>query len=186
MMLINEIPPFSPLEAVIVEVPYERYTSKRKQYGWRQKSTVHFRTEAGDGIRLIDALHGNVQHLHDRYEPVLTGCGDKVSYHIHLHGYTPLRCQKYSYFQKHGEKFANTRAKVARQIAEAVQDFIDKRQYEDHGDDWRVGPGFIELKHLYLLELRHVASGCFQPILGIRRPVLYAPPVSPVSAYGAY
>ncbi|KAI0092987.1 hypothetical protein BDY19DRAFT_400901 [Irpex rosettiformis] len=175
MMLINEVAPFSPVEAVVMTVPYERYTSKRKQYGWRQKSTVYFRTETSEGIPLLDALHGNVHNLLDRHEAILTGCGDKVSYHIHMHGYIPLRCQKYSYYQKHGEKFANTRAKVARQIAEAVQDFIDKRQYEEHAEDWRVGPGYIELKHLYLLELRHVASGCFQPILGVLRPTHRVP-----------
>lgn len=107
-------------------------------------------------------------------------------------GYSVFKCQKYSYYQKHGQKFPNTRAKVARQIAEAVEDFIERvggfrgsssdadahttislqRKYEEHDPEWRVGPGYIELKHLYLLELRHVATGCFQPIIGILRPTM--------------
>ncbi|KAI0344858.1 hypothetical protein BDW22DRAFT_1355025 [Trametopsis cervina] len=153
-------------------VAHEPYASKRKQYGWRRKESITFQSDLGQGISLTAALHGESQGLVDRHEPVLAGCGDKVSYHIHFQGYSAFRCQKYSYYQKHGQKFPNTRAKVARQIAEAVQDFIEKRQHERNDGEWRVGPGHIELKDLYLIELRHVASGCFQPILGVVRPVL--------------
>lgn len=45
-------------------------------------------------------------------------------------GYSVFKCQKYSYFQKNGHKFPNTRAKVARQIAEAVEDFIDRVRHQ--------------------------------------------------------
>ena len=72
------------MEPVIIRMPSEKYVSKRKQYGWRQKAPVSFRTHSEDGISLLDALHGNVHNLLDRHEPILTGCGDKVSYHIHV------------------------------------------------------------------------------------------------------
>ncbi|KAI0697263.1 hypothetical protein BC835DRAFT_1305292 [Cytidiella melzeri] len=175
MMMREELsPPSSQTKTMLtpVQVPYQPYTSKRKQYGWRRKAPIFFETDIGKGISLMDALHGHVHGLVDRHEPILEGCGDKVSYHIDFHGYIPLRCQKYSFYQNHGKKYPNTRAKVVRQIAEAVQDFIEKRQYDIHTDDWRVGPGYIELKDLYLLELRHVGTGCFQPILGVLRPSL--------------
>jgi len=177
MMMMMEEMPYA-FENVLAIIPYEPYMCKRKQYGWRRKPSLFFRTDMSQGILLTDALHGQSQNLQERHEPILEGCGDKVSYHIHIRGYSAFRCQKYSYSQKHGTKYPNTRAKVARQVAEAVQDFIEKRQYEQHGDEWRIGPGHIELKDLYLLELRHVAIGCFQPILGILRP---APPPPPYS-----
>lgn len=34
---------------------------------------------------------------------------------------------------------------------------------------WRFGPGYIELKHLYLVGLRHVDKGSFEPILEVHR-----------------
>ncbi len=32
---------------------------------------------------------------------------------------------------------------------------------------WRVGPGYIELKDIYLVEIRHVAKSSWQPIFEV-------------------
>lgn len=36
-------------------------------------------------------------------------------------------------------------------------------------DYWRVGPGYIELEHVYLMELRNVSVGSYQAILAVMR-----------------
>lgn len=65
-------------------VPYEQYASKRKQYGWRRKPVIQFRTHGSAGICLESALHHRSPGLESPHEAVLEGCGDKVSYHVHV------------------------------------------------------------------------------------------------------
>jgi hypothetical protein len=78
--------PAAPARPVLVPeiAPFELYRSKRKQYGWQKKPVVRFRTNACEGISLTDALYGQTHDLLGRYDPVLEGCGDKVSFHIHV------------------------------------------------------------------------------------------------------
>lgn len=70
-------------------VPYEPYCSKRKQYGWRRKDPIVFDTSGSVGLSLENALHHQSRGLEDPYDPVLDGCGDKVSFHIHVSVATP-------------------------------------------------------------------------------------------------
>lgn len=68
----------------MVTVPYEDYTSKRKQYGWKRKDPIVFYTAGTLGISLENALRHQSRGLEDPFDPVLQGCGDKVSHYINV------------------------------------------------------------------------------------------------------
>lgn len=73
----------------MVTMPCEPYISKRKQYGWKRKDPIVFYSGGSLGLCLETALHHQSRGLEKPFEPVLDGCGDKVSYHIHVRALPP-------------------------------------------------------------------------------------------------
>lgn len=58
---------------------------------------------------------------------------------------------------------------------------LDGQTYANHnytpsgveGENWRVGNGFIQFEHIYLLELRQVSKSSWQPVLAVVQPTTY-------------
>ncbi|KAI0693733.1 hypothetical protein BC835DRAFT_1060318 [Cytidiella melzeri] len=139
----------------------------RKQFGVHFHEPLIFRTPQRGPFPLAHAhdLHSLKGHLLDYDREVLQNVKTKYTIIVHTFGQIKFQKQKYAH-AKPGSKL--TLGKVARHVAEVVEELIDERQYhmEGENDSCRLGPGHIEFEELYLFELRQVAKASFKVTLG--------------------
>ncbi|KAI0086289.1 hypothetical protein BDY19DRAFT_995900 [Irpex rosettiformis] len=152
----------------IPNVPQEQHV--RRQFAFHVHEPLTFRAPNGGPYRLASAYNlaptqmTLMDVLHDYNKPVLQGTGTKYTIVVHIKGQERFAKQKYSSLSS-GPR---TLGGVARQIAEVVEEYIDKMQFNgpSDGDMWRLGPDNIKFEDLYLLELHQVSKASFQVTLG--------------------
>jgi len=143
----------------------------RKQYGIKYNAPLLFRRRDGLplSLRAASVMSELSQQLVDYDEEVLEKCGTKISYLIHLQGQEKFTRQKYAHRRKGKQRYPHTLAKVAQQILEVVQEYIELTMLKNPTDDdtWRLGPGHIAFEDIVLLGLEQVTKATFRPVLGV-------------------
>ncbi|TDL23685.1 hypothetical protein BD410DRAFT_720956 [Rickenella mellea] len=126
------------------------------------------------GIPLRDALTSRFMRLVGRDDLMFVQRGPSISIRLEWQGY-----QSWSR-QIPTRDFRNppgpiTRAKLAKNVAKSVDRFINEHkdlQLERGADPkWRVGPGYIDIDNLILVELQHVSMGSWQAHLRLAHPI---------------
>ncbi|KAI0759919.1 hypothetical protein BC629DRAFT_1547604 [Irpex lacteus] len=86
----------------------------------------------------------------------------KVTYLVEWPGYSSMRKQMNA--RRLGG--LQSRSRIAKQIVEVMEEFIEERcNYNTTETQWRVGPGFIELGSLHLMELRRISKATWLVVL---------------------
>ncbi|KAF7798451.1 hypothetical protein EIP86_009672 [Pleurotus ostreatoroseus] len=123
----------------------------------------------GKGIRLVDAHRGDTNRLVGGGERLSLGDGAKVSIRIRVVDY-----------DDHGEQISSRRATIEQEgktLAEIVEKVagIVKRSIDKPTDShkWVINGDTVKFEDLILLELRHVTSGSWQPVLAYADPTFH-------------
>ncbi|KAI0693731.1 hypothetical protein BC835DRAFT_1415750 [Cytidiella melzeri] len=145
---------------------------RRKQYGFRLREPLVFRSHQGQPLRLavaFDQIKLKETLLYCDM-PVLKTDAAKYTIVVHTHGQNKFRKQKWAMNTK---RTPLTMGKVARHVAEVVTDLIEEseRQYPGEDDSCRLGPGYIDFEDIYLCELRQITKASYLAILARRSPV---------------
>ncbi|KAF7796889.1 hypothetical protein EIP86_008074 [Pleurotus ostreatoroseus] len=139
---------------------------------WIERPAIQFHLADGRlGFPLSEAFHRNFAYLLGPDDPVFhPTTGTKVTFHIQWAQYEFFSKAKNVVTQRRSTVNSISRSKTAFEVAKVVKNFIDQNSTIVVGDQrWRVGPGFIELHDIYLLELRNVSVGSYQAILAVMR-----------------
>ncbi|KAI0085694.1 hypothetical protein BDY19DRAFT_965164 [Irpex rosettiformis] len=153
--------PMVSLEPLLTEIPRTN-TSLPTQNEFLQCPSIQFWVDGKQGVRLLDALQGDVAPLQDGDEEVMHASSAKVSYRVEWLGYRPFTRQKYA----RRVRGLQNRAKIAKQVAEVVGEFVTAQsRYVPSPAEWRVGRGYLEFSHLYLLEIRRISRSTWVPVL---------------------
>ncbi|PCH42577.1 hypothetical protein WOLCODRAFT_163896 [Wolfiporia cocos MD-104 SS10] len=165
--------------ALTIRVPLAPYQTQ--QGSFQRCILFRYRDNGRVGIRLSDALACNTRGIERGNERLLLNTlGDypeKVSLRVGWPGY-PAWGRQIRARDSAQNPQPYTFAKLAEEIAKAIKQMIDEnanRQCAERSQGWAVGPGRIQLEHLYLAEIHHVARGSIEPVL-LRSPQSeYAP-----------
>ncbi|KAI0340503.1 hypothetical protein BDW22DRAFT_376468 [Trametopsis cervina] len=154
----------------LIPISTNTHRVRRKQWGVVTRPPLLFQTVDGHAFRLKDAFV-NSESLDRHDQQVLQGMSTKYSIIINLEGQPVYSRQKYAHAGGR-RKQSNTLGKVARQIAEVVQAYIENDMHRQTGDtQWRLGGEGLGFDDLYLLELHQVSKSSFEPVFGIRGPL---------------
>ncbi|GJE86969.1 hypothetical protein PsYK624_030520 [Phanerochaete sordida] len=131
-------------------------------------------------INLGQALHRSLDYLNHSEDQLFAGCGTKVTYRIMADGYREFAKQMNAQRRVRGQTVPIRRSKVAKQVAQVVEKFIEWASDMSVNPGLRFGPHNITINDIYLVELRQVSPASFQPILAVRRP---PPPLEMLDLY---
>ncbi|KAJ3559880.1 hypothetical protein NM688_g70 [Phlebia brevispora] len=143
---------------------------------WAERPPIPFYCIDGQrGFPLSDAFARAFSRLQDPDRPVFEPTtGAKLTFHVQWAEYSLFSKAKNVVTQRRSCITSISRAKTAYEVAKVVKTFIDQNSHHPVSNNyWRVGPGFIELDHIYLLELRNTSVGSYQAVLAVVR---QAPP----------
>ncbi|KAH7907264.1 hypothetical protein BJ138DRAFT_521918 [Hygrophoropsis aurantiaca] len=126
------------------------------------------------GIPLEDASRMKMKRLIGKEDLMFEDCGPSVSIRIQWPGYDSWTRQiPTKDFRV--PKGPITRAKLAKNVANCLRRFIEKKakepMHEDAEKKWRVGPRHIKVEDLILVSLHHISQGSWQPQLRLRRDI---------------
>ncbi|KAI0697164.1 hypothetical protein BC835DRAFT_1305346 [Cytidiella melzeri] len=148
-------------ERTLIKLPRAE-NSSRTQHEFIGYPAIEFWVDGRQGVRLLDALQGDLTGLAGCVVEVMHSSSAKVSYRIEWPGYSSFTRQKYA----RRVRGLQDRSKIARQVAEVVNEFMsDRARYVPAQPGWRVGRGFIEYGQVYLLELRRISRSTWVPVL---------------------
>ncbi|KAI0339076.1 hypothetical protein BDW22DRAFT_1361993 [Trametopsis cervina] len=134
--------------------------------GFQPRPPVQFHVYGQFGIRLTDALAQNFAGLTDSSrQVVLTETGMKIAVRIWWPGYE--RWLKHTHAYGHSsERPPITLSQLAYRVSRLVQEFQEEMRGKastERSPDWWISN--VPFHQLVLLELRHVSTGSWQPVL---------------------
>jgi len=126
-------------------------------------------SERGGPIRAKDMLNGAFQNLYAAQErlPIPDDIKSKVTVRIHPKGYRAFSKPKYI---RDTDNLPITYSKMAQRIAEVLKEYLElpeTQQTNPPPGSFRLGPGGIELEHIFIEVLQHKSRGSFQPEISI-------------------
>ncbi|KAJ3553989.1 hypothetical protein NM688_g3336 [Phlebia brevispora] len=148
-----------PVQGVIV--PQEVY--RNAQPLPQANPPVRFYVQNVLGIRLTDALQGNFAHLHGAGVAVPLTQANRISCRINWPGYEAWSDGMHI-IDNNAQPY--TLARLAQTIARTIRKFFNDNAHvatQEPRLDWAVNN--IPFESLYLLELRHVSTGSWQPVI---------------------
>ncbi|PCH42582.1 hypothetical protein WOLCODRAFT_17830 [Wolfiporia cocos MD-104 SS10] len=150
------------------KVPLVEY---KPQQPFNRRRVFKFDVNGAPGIRLSDAKEQNYDGLWRKDEELfktdLFGNSEKVSIRVGWPGYRPFT-EEIRSKNSTKERKPHSVAKSAHEIAKSIQKMTDDfstRQCDKEHAEWAVGPGCIELRHLYLAEIWQVSKNSFEPVI---------------------
>jgi len=151
-------------------VPQQPYEQRGKSGKWVPKESIPFVVHGESGISLKDALDGMHTGLEERDVEMFVDCKSSISVRVGWIGYEEWSRQIKT---RDGRKRPQpiTKAKLATEIAKAVQKFIeDKRDTPFVGAElgWCLRSEHITLDKLYLVRLVNRSRSSWQPSLCFR------------------
>ncbi|KIP07603.1 hypothetical protein PHLGIDRAFT_413528 [Phlebiopsis gigantea 11061_1 CR5-6] len=119
------------------------------------------------GVNMLDALHQSSLGIDGGETYFFRATGAKFMYRIDIPGYPVFRQQKYAMSAK---RIPITIETAVRQVAQVMHAFIEQAARQVSTDGlMRFGPGCLELKDLYLVELRRFGA-TIQPVFAYIEP----------------
>lgn len=128
---------------------------------WERMHTIRFTQNGRQGINLGDAYRRNFNGMPDgQVIPCTSTTSQRVAIRINWPGYEP--------WHKHVNVANNSehinKARLAYEVAKEVQRFYSEMGHNRGKErDWRVE--VVPFEQLVLIELRHVGTGSWQPVL---------------------
>ncbi|GJE92940.1 hypothetical protein PsYK624_090990 [Phanerochaete sordida] len=148
-----------------IVVPQPVYTAPGQ---FAQLPTIRFTEGGRPGVRLSNALNKVFQNLAKSNEvPKLSEQAKKITIRINWPGYQPWSYVVHAFDHSY-EVRPITLAKLAHEVAKTVR--LLKNDMATSGTvspDWSLNN--VNIEELVLLELRHVSTGSWQPVLCLDR-----------------
>ncbi|GJE92929.1 hypothetical protein PsYK624_090880 [Phanerochaete sordida] len=150
-----------------VLVPQKVYTPPHNQANAALYAPIRFSTTINGaqvpGVRLQDALRGLLNGLNDaNSHPTLSVTNNRVALRILWPGYEGWHFS--NAIDAGGQQHPRTLAHIANQVANRINDFYrEQRAVVGTEPDWNLRD--IPFESLYLVELRNVSAGSWQPVI---------------------
>ncbi|KAJ3556019.1 hypothetical protein NM688_g2259 [Phlebia brevispora] len=159
-------PPESLRKQEMIQVPQYIYDAPSWKCDPATFPPIVFRTSERKGIRLTNALAQNTADLHEPDEQLTQlSSTTKTTYRLEVVKYKPFnRAMPALRATARNESLA--RWVVANHVARAVEECIQR-----DGGSWEVATiGRVTFNDLWLMELRRVSQGSWQPVLAFYHP----------------
>ncbi|KAF9649058.1 hypothetical protein BDM02DRAFT_1981895 [Thelephora ganbajun] len=173
-----------------VAVPQHPYRCGTTQKNWGRKPSIYFLTRHSPGVRLFDALHGNLE-MDDKDDFPFDACCTAITIRIHFTGYaSSTNVEKILKGQggSNGRETARsmrlstkvltgqiTKGKLVKEVSKCVWWHIsdlekngDLFPFDDRVDErWRLGQGRMKVEHMVITGLVNASYGSWSPIIYI-------------------
>ncbi|KAH9939505.1 hypothetical protein B0H21DRAFT_825161 [Amylocystis lapponica] len=141
---------------------------------FKRHPPIRFRVNDRGSINLGKAFRGEFEGLERCQEAAFSMASTKMSFRLEWLAPSGARYPPYSHQiairESSKRREPITVARLARTVAKEVDRFIKHyTPYPFSDDGWKVGPGFIGLDQINLVELHHVSEGSLQPVLKVIR-----------------
>ncbi|GJE88860.1 hypothetical protein PsYK624_049470 [Phanerochaete sordida] len=149
-----------------VVVPQQVYKPPAGQPEYKRLHRISFTHNGLPGIRLADALRLPIPNLHRaQSKPMLSETGTRVALRIMWPGYAPWSHQNaIDIFDHTLQANPATLERIAHRIATLFRGFCEEKSRERSREpSWQLRHDSFD--KLYLVELRHVSKGSWQPVI---------------------
>lgn len=155
------------------KIPQRIYEPKQRDY--TPAEDVTFLVDGFPGFNMEDAFHERFTALGGRDDLVLQGAKTAFLCRFLFPGYPTESYQIFTtYWNKNRDPIM--RSKLAHEIAKNLEKYLDamatRTMDASTPQQWNIGGGFMHLRNIFLVKLKSVSRGSYQPLFYVVDPTV--------------